>query len=94
VHAPARPAFKAFLQRERRPDVVKDQDRELIELAQGARPPGGSTVSADQGYDVASFVAALRALDLTPHVVRRDRGSANRRSHDAARGVRFSSLLA
>jgi len=30
--------------------------------------PAGATLGADKGYDVAGFVAALRALGVTPHV--------------------------
>jgi transposase len=36
----------------------------------------GSTVGADKGYDVASFVRDVRALRVTPHVAQRVRGSA------------------
>jgi transposase len=38
---------------------------------------GGSqriTLGGDKGYDVASFVAALRELNVTPHVAQNDRG--------------------
>ncbi len=43
-----------------------------------ARPPG-STVGADKGYDVASCVAAVRGLAVTPHVAQKARlGSADR----------------
>ena len=38
--------------------------------------PHGSTVGGDKGYDVASFVAAVRTLALTPHVAQKDSGSA------------------
>jgi transposase len=51
-------------------------EREAAVMLLEASAPGGSTVGADKGYDVASFVAAVRALDVTPHVARRDRGSA------------------
>jgi transposase len=38
--------------------------------------PQGATVGGDKGYDVASFVAAVRLLGLTPHIASKDRGSA------------------
>ena len=41
-----------------------------------ASAPPGSTVAADQGYDVASFVATVRGLTLTPHVAQKARWSA------------------
>lgn len=34
------------------------------------------TVGGDKNFDVRSFVAAVRALAVTPHVARKDRGSA------------------
>jgi transposase len=36
----------------------------------------GATLGADKGYDVAEFVAAMRAAKLTPHVARKAKGSA------------------
>jgi hypothetical protein len=39
-------------------------------------PPPGSTVAGDKGYDVASFVHDVRALDITPHVAEKTRYSA------------------
>jgi len=50
-------------------------EREAALLLLGALPHG-STVGADKGYDVASFVAAVRTLGLTPHVAQKDKGSA------------------
>ena len=41
-----------------------------------ASAPPGSTVAADKGYDVASFVATVRGLTLTPHVAQKARWSA------------------
>ena len=38
--------------------------------------PRATTVGADKGYDVASFVAGVRALGITPHVAPKIRGSA------------------
>ncbi len=43
-------------------------------LAAGVPP--GSTVGADKGYDVASFVRDVRGLGLTPHVAQKVRFSA------------------
>jgi transposase len=39
-------------------------------------PEGDVTVGADKGYDVASYVATVRALGATPHVAQKIRGSA------------------
>jgi len=38
--------------------------------------PRATTVGADKGYDVASFVAGVRELGITPHVAQKVRGSA------------------
>jgi IS5 family transposase len=35
-----------------------------------------ATLGADQGYDVAEFVAAMRERGVTPHVARKKTGSA------------------
>ena len=47
--------------------------------------PGGSriTIGADKGYDRADLVAALRELNVTPHVAQRKKGTAidNRTTH-------------
>jgi IS5 family transposase len=50
-------------------------EREAALLLLGALPRG-STVGGDKGYDVASFVAAVRTLGFTPHVAPKDKGSA------------------
>jgi transposase len=50
-------------------------EREAALLLLGALPHG-TTVGGDKGYDVASFVAAVRVLGLTPHIASKDRGSA------------------
>jgi transposase len=50
-------------------------EREAALLLLGGRPPGG-TVGGDKGFDVASFVAGVRALAMTPHVAQKDKGSA------------------
>jgi len=42
-----------------------------------ASAPTGSTVGADKGHDVASFVADFRGLDVTPHVAQKARWSAS-----------------
>ena len=36
----------------------------------------GGTLGADKGYDVAEFVAAMRKVKVTPHVAKKDKGSA------------------
>jgi transposase len=50
-------------------------EREAALLLLGALPHG-RTVGGDKGYDVASFVAAVRTLGLTPHVAPKSKGSA------------------
>jgi transposase len=43
----------------------------------GALPEGPRlTVGADKGYDTADFVQACRAMNITPHVAAKDKGSA------------------
>ena len=51
-----------------------ERDAAVVLLDASASP--GSTVAADQGYDVASFVATVRGLALTPHVAQKARWSA------------------
>jgi hypothetical protein len=52
--------------------------------------PRGGTVGGDNGYDIASFVAAVRVAGLTPHVAQKDKGSAI----DAGpRGIRDTRLV-
>jgi IS5 family transposase len=46
-------------------------------LAMARNLPPGATLSADKGYDTASFVEGLRALGVTPHVAQ---NTARRRS--------------
>jgi len=43
---------------------------------QRARRRGRLSVGADRGYDTAAFVAGVRELGVTPHVARKQRGSA------------------
>ena len=50
-----------------------EREAALWMLSASARP--GSTVGADKGYDVSGFVAAVRALGVTPHVAQRARYS-------------------
>ncbi|HUE88243.1 MAG TPA: IS5 family transposase [Vicinamibacterales bacterium] len=40
-------------------------------LALLATVPGGATVGADKNYDVRSFVAGVRELEITPHVAQK-----------------------
>ena len=51
-------------------------ERDAAVVLLDANAPPGSTVAADQGYDVASFVATVRGLALTPHVAQKARWSA------------------
>src|SRR5678815_1257645 len=50
-----------------------ERDAALMLLGRARR---AKTVGADKGYDVASFVAAVRDLGITPHVAPKVRGSA------------------
>ena len=50
-----------------------ERDAALLLLAQA---PRAATVGADKLFDVASFVAAVRALGITPHVARKAKHSA------------------
>jgi transposase len=50
-------------------------ERDAAVLLLGAQRRGG-TVAGDKGFDVASFVATVRALAFTPHVAQRVKGSA------------------
>jgi transposase len=54
-----------------------------------ATAPAGSTVGADKGYDVASFVEQVRAFGVTPHVAQKVRYSAidGRTTRHAGYGV-------
>ena len=51
-------------------------EREAAAVVLEASAPPGSTVGADKGYDVASFVATVRGLAITPHVAQKARWSA------------------
>jgi IS5 family transposase len=51
-------------------------EREAASLLLEISAPPGSTVGADKASDVKSFVAEVRALDVTPHVAQRVIGSA------------------
>ena len=48
----------------------------LLEKERTRRGRGRMSVAADKGYDVADFVAGVRALRVTPHVAAKDRFSA------------------
>jgi hypothetical protein len=52
-----------------------------------AEAPGAATVAADKAFDVPSFVAAVRARGITPHVARKVKYSAIDAPDDAARGL-------
>ena len=51
-------------------------ERAAAALLLEASAPPGSTVGADKGYEVASFVADVRVRDVTPHVAQKVRWSA------------------
>ena len=51
-------------------------ERAAAALLLEASAPPGSTVGADKGYDVASFVDDVRVLEVTPHVAQKARWSA------------------
>ena len=51
-------------------------EREAAAVVLAASAPPGSTVGADKGYDVASFVATVRGLAVRPHVAQKARWSA------------------
>ena len=46
-------------------------EREAALLLLGGAPPTPTTVGGDKGFDVASFVAGVRALGITPHVAQK-----------------------
>ena len=48
-------------------------EREAAALLLEASAPPGSTVGADKGSEVASFVADVRVRDVTPHVAQKVR---------------------
>jgi transposase len=51
-------------------------EREAAELLLDASAPPGSTVGGDKNFDVRAFVAAVRALEITPHVAQKAIGTA------------------
>ena len=51
-------------------------EREAAAVVLAASAPPGSTVGADKGYDVASFVATVRGLAVPAHVAQKARWSA------------------
>jgi transposase len=51
-------------------------ERDAARLLLDASAPPGSTVGGDKGFDVASFVAQVRTLAITPHVAQKVKGSA------------------
>ena len=57
-------------------DATGTAEREAAALLLEASARPGSTVGADKGFDVAGFVADVRALEVTPHVAQKARSSA------------------
>jgi transposase len=51
-------------------------EREAAHLLLDASAPPGSTVGGDKLFDVRTFVAAVRALEITPHVAQKAVGTA------------------
>ena len=51
-------------------------EREAAKTMVARTVTGKATLGADQGYDVAEFVAAMRERGVTPHVARKKTGSA------------------
>ena len=51
-------------------------EREAAQLLLDASAPPGSTVGGDKNFDVRAFVAAVRALEITPHVAQKAVGTA------------------
>lgn len=64
-------------------------EREAAAWLRAAGVAPGSTVGADKGYDVPSFVRAVRTLGITPHVAQKVRFSAidGRTTRHAGYGV-------
>jgi transposase len=55
-----------------------ERDAALTLLEASARP--GSTVGGDKNFDVRSFVTAVRALGITPHVAQKAQSAIDRRT--------------
>ena len=51
-------------------------ERDAAQLLLDASAPPGSTVGGDKNFDVRAFVAAVRALEITPHVAQKAVGTA------------------
>ena len=51
-------------------------EREAAQQLLDASAPPGSTVGGDKNFDVRAFVAAVRALEITPHVAQKAVGTA------------------
>lgn len=52
-------------------DATGTAEREAAAMLLEVSAPPGSTVGADKAFDVRSFVATVRALDITPHVAQK-----------------------
>jgi transposase len=62
-------------------------------LAMASRLPGGQrrvTLGADKGYDTAAFVAALRELNVTPHVAQNTSGRRSRIDERTTRHMSYA----
>jgi hypothetical protein len=62
-------------------------ERDAAQWLLTASAPPHSTVGGDKNFDVPAFVAAVRDLQITPHVAQKAKGTAIDARHDASRGV-------
>ena len=65
-------------------DAIDGKVREAAAMLLEVSAPPGSTVGADKAFDVRSFVATVRALDITPHVAQKTHSAIDGRTtrHD------------
>lgn len=61
-------------------DATGTAEREAATMLLEVSAPPGSTVGADKAFDVRSFVATVRALDITPHVAQKMRSAIDGRT--------------
>lgn len=61
-------------------DATGTAEREAAAQLLALSAPPGSTVGADKGFDVVSFVVAARALEITPHVAQKTRSAIDGRT--------------
>lgn len=61
-------------------DATGTAEREAAAMLLEVSAPPGSTVGADKAFDVRSFVATLRTLEITPHVARKTYSAIDQRT--------------